>query len=133
VGGDAALTEHHFSGLSPAGFHRVRYFEWGDPKAMRTIVCVHGLTRNAHDFDRLAERLSSTYRVITVDIVGRGGSEWLRDPADYTYLQYQIDMVALIARLDVDKVDWIGTSHGRVDRLVPGRAGSNADPFPVHE
>lgn len=108
----AAPVERHFQGVSRSGFHRVRYFEWGDPKSPRTVVCVHGLTRNAHDFDRLAEKLSSIYRVIAVDIVGRGGSEWLRDPADYTYLQYQIDMVALIARLDVDKVDWIGTSMG---------------------
>jgi pimeloyl-ACP methyl ester carboxylesterase len=108
----AAPVERHFQGVSRSGFHRMRYFEWGDAKAARTIVCVHGLTRNAHDFDRLAEKLSSTYRVITVDIVGRGGSEWLRDPADYTYLQYQVDMVALIARLDVEKVDWIGTSMG---------------------
>lgn len=108
----AAPVERHFQGISRSGFHRMRYFEWGDVKAERAIVCVHGLTRNAHDFDRLAERLSSTYRVVAVDVVGRGGSDWLRDPADYTYLQYQVDMVALIARLDVEKVDWIGTSMG---------------------
>lgn len=108
----AVPVEHHFQGLSRSGFHRVRYFAWGDPKAARTVVCVHGLTRNAHDFDRLAERLAKAYRVITVDIVGRGGSGWLRDPADYTYAQYQVDMAALIARLDVGQVDWIGTSMG---------------------
>jgi len=108
----AAPVERHFLGVSRSGFHRLRYFEWGDPKAARTIVCVHGLTRNAHDFDRLAERLSQAYRVVTVDIVGRGGSEWLRDPVDYSYAQYQVDMAALIARLDVAQVDWIGTSMG---------------------
>lgn len=108
----AAPVERHFLGLSRGGFHRVRYFEWGDPQAARTVVCVHGLTRNAHDFDRLAERLARSYRVVTVDIVGRGGSDWLRDPADYSYAQYQVDMTALLARLDVEKVDWIGTSMG---------------------
>ena len=90
----------------------MRYFEWGDAKAARTVVCVHGLTRNAHDFDRLAEQLSKAYRVITVDIVGRGGSAWLRDSMDYSYAQYQLDMAALIARLDVARVDWVGTSMG---------------------
>jgi len=108
----AAPVERHFQGVSRSGFHRLRYFEWGDAKAARTIVCVHGLTRNAHDFDRLAEQLARTYRVITVDIPGRGGSAWLRDPADYSYAQYQLDMAALIARLDVDRVDWVGTSMG---------------------
>ena len=73
-------SEHFFLGLSRSGFHRIRYFDWGDPHAAETVVCVHGLTRNAHDFDRLAERLAARYRVITVDIVGRGGSDWLRDP-----------------------------------------------------
>jgi pimeloyl-ACP methyl ester carboxylesterase len=107
-----SFTEHHYLGLSPAGFHRVRYLEWGAQDGRPTVVCVHGLTRNAHDFDRLAERLSQRYRVIAVDIVGRGGSDWLKDPAHYTYAQYQADMNALIARLDVERVHWIGTSMG---------------------
>ncbi len=106
------FVEHHFSGLSPAGFHRVRYLEWGERNGRPTVICVHGLTRNAHDFDRLAERLSRRYRVIAIDVVGRGGSEWLADPTHYTYVQYQADMTALIARLEVERVHWIGTSMG---------------------
>ncbi len=120
-----APTERHFRGLSRSGFHRIRYFDWGDPRATETVVCVHGLTRNAHDFDRLAERLASRYRVITVDIPGRGGSDWLRDPADYSYAQYQLDMTALIARLDVDRVHWIGTSMGGfLGMLLAAQAGT---------
>jgi pimeloyl-ACP methyl ester carboxylesterase len=106
------FTEHHFSGLSAAGFHRVRYLEWGASDGRPTVLCVHGLTRNAHDFDRLAERLARRYRVISVDVVGRGGSAWLTDPAHYSYAQYQADITALIARLDVERVHWVGTSMG---------------------
>jgi pimeloyl-ACP methyl ester carboxylesterase len=51
-------------------------------------------------------------RVICPDVVGRGRSEWLRDPANYGYPQYMSDMTALIARLGVPQVDWIGTSMG---------------------
>jgi pimeloyl-ACP methyl ester carboxylesterase len=51
-------------------------------------------------------------RVICPDVVGRGRSEWLRDPANYGYPQYMSDMTALIARLGVAQVDWIGTSMG---------------------
>ena len=34
------------------------YVDWGPPDAERIVVCVHGLTRNARDFDRLARRLA---------------------------------------------------------------------------
>lgn len=51
-------------------------------------------------------------RVICPDVAGRGRSEWLKDPADYGYPQYMSDMTALIARLGVPQVDWIGTSMG---------------------
>ena len=36
------------SSLSPHGFHRVVYFEWGDPGNPRVAICVHGVGRNAH-------------------------------------------------------------------------------------
>lgn len=105
------VSERTFQGLSPAGFHTVRYFERGARDA-EVVICVHGLTRNAHDFDRLASRLAERYRVVAVDVVGRGGSGWLTNPKHYTYAQYQADMNALLARLYVERVHWIGTSMG---------------------
>jgi pimeloyl-ACP methyl ester carboxylesterase len=51
-------------------------------------------------------------RVICPDVTGRGRSEWLKDPSNYGYPQYMSDMTALIARLGVPQVDWIGTSMG---------------------
>ena len=98
--------------LSPAGFHRMAYAEWGDPRNGRVLVCVHGLTRVGRDFDRLARALATHYRVVCPDVVGRGRSDWLRDPNFYVIPQYVADTVALIARLDVDEVDWVGTSMG---------------------
>ncbi|MDP1606261.1 MAG: alpha/beta hydrolase [Rhodocyclaceae bacterium] len=98
--------------LSPAGFHRMAYVEWGDPHNPRVLVCVHGLTRSGRDFDFLAEALAADYRVVCPDVVGRGMSDWLRDPAHYTTAQYAADMATLIARLDVESVDWLGTSMG---------------------
>jgi pimeloyl-ACP methyl ester carboxylesterase len=78
------------------------------------VLCVHGLTRNGRDFDALAEALSARFRVVCPDVAGRGKSDWLKDPADYDYPVYLADMAALIARLDVDEVDWVGTSMGGV-------------------
>jgi pimeloyl-ACP methyl ester carboxylesterase len=103
-----------FRGCSPGGFHEVFYTDWGEPAARRVIVCCHGLTRNGRDFDALAAKLIAVLpvRVVCPDIAGRGRSEWLNDPANYGYPQYMSDMTALIARLGVSQVDWIGTSMG---------------------
>jgi pimeloyl-ACP methyl ester carboxylesterase len=97
---------------SPRGLHRVAYLEWGDPENPRVLVCVHGLTRCARDFDALAAALSDRFRVVCPDVAGRGDSEWLADPMLYQLAQYVGDMVTLIARLDVEGVHWLGTSMG---------------------
>lgn len=92
--------------------HRMRYLEWGDPGNQRVLVCVHGLTRNARDFDMLARACADDRRVICPDVVGRGRSDWLKDAAGYAFPQYVADMMVLLARLDVAEVDWLGTSMG---------------------
>ncbi|MWL87007.1 MULTISPECIES: alpha/beta fold hydrolase [unclassified Cupriavidus] len=98
--------------ISPAGLHRMAYHEWGDPANPRVLMCVHGLTRTGRDFDTLAHTMSDEYRVVCPDVVGRGRSEWLADPKQYILPQYVADMVTLIARLNVEQVDWFGTSMG---------------------
>jgi pimeloyl-ACP methyl ester carboxylesterase len=97
---------------SGAGLHRMAYREWGDPANPAVLVCVHGLTRCARDFDSLARALCDRYRVVCPDVVGRGGSDWLANPMLYGYPQYVADMVTLIARLNVEQVHWVGTSMG---------------------
>jgi pimeloyl-ACP methyl ester carboxylesterase len=102
-----------FNATSPSGTHRVAFADWGDPRARRTVVCCHGLTRNGRDFDAIARRLAADgYRVICPDVVGRGRSDWLPDPTLYGYAQYIADMIALIATQNIAPVDWIGTSMG---------------------
>jgi pimeloyl-ACP methyl ester carboxylesterase len=98
--------------LSPRGLHKIAYFEWGDPANTNVLVCAHGLTRCARDFDVLAAAMADRYRVICPDTAGRGYSSWLADPMLYGIPQYVADMVTLIARLDVEQVDWVGTSMG---------------------
>lgn len=106
------MRQRYVQCLSPAGFHRMAYVEWGDPANPRVLVCVHGLTRCGRDFDTLAQVLADRYRVVCPDVVGRGMSDWLRDPQLYAIPQYVQDMTALLARLDVETVDWLGTSMG---------------------
>jgi pimeloyl-ACP methyl ester carboxylesterase len=104
--------QHFVRSLSPHGFHRVAYREWGNPASSRTLICVHGLTRNGRDFDVLAATLSDRFRIICPDMPGRGDSEWLRDPNDYVFPVYLTALTALLAQIDAGDVFWLGTSMG---------------------
>jgi pimeloyl-ACP methyl ester carboxylesterase len=95
------------------------YWEWGTADAAHTVVCVHGLSRQGRDFDVLAQALVSraeqsggTVRVICPDVVGRGHSDWLSDPLGYQLPTYAADMLALLAHLKPQTLDWVGTSMG---------------------
>ena len=119
-----------FLSLGPHGFHRVAYTEWGNPDGRHIVVCVHGLTRNSRDFDELAAALAARgCRVVCMDVVGRGDSDWLEHKEDYGFAQYLADAAALLARLTApaprvsllrrlqgasegQRIDWVGTSMG---------------------
>jgi pimeloyl-ACP methyl ester carboxylesterase len=102
------------------GGHRMAYWQWGDARSPRVVVCVHGLTRQGRDFDVLARaivaRAGGDVRVVCPDVVGRGRSDWLRDPALYQVPLYAADMLALVAQLHreqpVETLDYVGTSMG---------------------
>jgi pimeloyl-ACP methyl ester carboxylesterase len=99
--------------LGPHGFLRVAYVEWGRATAERTVVCLHGMSRNSRDFDALAGHLSERgMRVIAPDLPGRGRSEWSKHPDDYATTLYLAAMAAVIARLGAREVDWVGSSLG---------------------
>jgi pimeloyl-ACP methyl ester carboxylesterase len=114
----APHRERDFRSLSPHGFHRVVYDEWGDPGNTRVVICVHGVGRNARDFDELAAALADTHRVISIDMPGRGRSDWLTDPNDYVFPTYLTVLNALIARSGVETVAWVGTSMGGLLGIV---------------
>lgn len=76
------------------------------------IICIPGLTRNARDFEGVAERLSPAWRLICVDLRGRGESGHAKDPMSYTPLTYLQDLGTLIAELKLDRFILFGTSLG---------------------
>jgi pimeloyl-ACP methyl ester carboxylesterase len=107
-----AFRRHQVKCATASGLHRLSYVEWGDARNPKVLVCAHGLTRCARDFDFLARALMADYRVVCPDMPGRGESQWLRNPMEYAVPTYVADMVTLIARLDVESVHWVGTSMG---------------------
>jgi pimeloyl-ACP methyl ester carboxylesterase len=139
------MSQQSFLSLGPDGFHRIAYTEWGEVRNGHVVLCVHGLSRNSRDFDRLAAALEAEHRVVCMDVVGRGDSDWLDDKSGYSFSTYLSDAAALIARVTTPpagglleslqarllgrraeaKLDWIGTSMGGlIGMLLAAKRGS---------
>ncbi len=117
---------------------RLHYIDYGG-EAERWAVCVHGLSGNAHNFDDLARHLSPGYHVISVDVRGRGDSQW-GPPTDYLPQNYVTDLAAMLDSIGIARTSLIGTSMGgiisimyaggwpdRVERLVLNDIGPEVD------
>jgi pimeloyl-ACP methyl ester carboxylesterase len=117
---DDGSRSRYVNCLTGTQLHRLAYREWGDPANPRVVVCVHGLTRNSRDFGPLGRALSDRWRVIAADMPGRGESERLADPMLYQVPTYVANAVTLLARLDVETVDWVGISLGGLMGMALG-------------
>ncbi len=138
-----AMTEptlNYVPCTDPSGGHRMAYWQWGDAAAAHVIVCVHGLSRQGRDFDVLARALLADtphpLRVLCPDVVGRGRSDWLKDPTGYQFSQYAADMLAMLGQVNqqarIATLDWVGTSMGGlIGVAVCGTPGLPL-PAPVH-
>jgi esterase len=118
---------------------RLHYIDYGGDND-RWVTCVHGLSGNAHNFDDLADHLAGSYHVISVDVRGRGDSDW-GPPTDYLPQNYVTDLAAMLDSIGVARTSVIGTSMGgivsimyaggwpqRVERLVLNDIGPEIDP-----
>ncbi|WHZ11417.1 MAG: Hydrolase, alpha/beta fold family [Burkholderiaceae bacterium] len=122
-------TLHHVHCPDADGGHRMAYWEWGEPTNPHVVVCVHGLSRQGRDFDTLARALCERVRVVCPDVVGRGRSDWLKNPDGYQMPLYAADMLALLAQLKPASLDWVGTSMGGLIGMII--AGQPDLPLPV--
>lgn len=87
--------------INPAGTHQIVYSEFPGDQT-KTVLCVHGLSRNGRDFDWLAKALAADgYRVIYPDMAGRGRSANFLNPEYYNYAQYMYDIMVLLSELKV--------------------------------
>ena len=103
-----SFTSHY---VSCAG-REIHYTQWGAQHA-DTVVAWHGLARTGRDMDELAEHLSTRYRVICPDTIGRGLSQWSPLPAQEYCLSFYARIAAeLFDQLRIDSAHWVGTSMG---------------------
>jgi len=87
------------------------------------ILCIPGLTRNARDFEPLAETFAGEWRVVCADLRGRGQSDYAKDPASYTPAHYIEDVTALIEQANLGEVVAVGTSLGGIITMLLAQAG----------
>ncbi len=129
-------TLHHLAVPGPLARNheprRIAWWEWSAQPSQcpeQVVLCVHGLTRQARDFDVLAQALLAQaqrpIRVLCIDVAGRGHSDWLADPSAYGVPTYASDLAVLLAHLRAGHaaaggsvepaelaIDWVGTSMG---------------------
>jgi esterase len=118
---------------------RLHYLDFGN-SSRAPLICIHGLSGNAHNFDGLAAHLATDYHVVSIDVRGRGDSQWgLAD--EYNQTSYNNDLATLIDQLGFSRVTLIGTSMGgmiamlyaggypeRAERIVLNDVGPEIDP-----
>lgn len=110
----AAREVNARTSLAPASASRDRTSRWIGAKLLSWLMArpVRDAGGGSVPSAAAMEIKPAPVRVVCPDVVGRGRSEWLKDPAHYGYPQYMADMTALLARLGAAEVDWIGTSMG---------------------
>lgn len=102
---------------------RLHYRDYAGDASRPPIICLPGLTRNARDFEGVAARFAGQWRVICVELRGRGGSEAAKDPMTYMPVTYLQDVEALVAALKLERVVLFGTSLGGLITMLMAASG----------
>lgn len=87
------------------------YFDESGAPGGTPVICLPGLTRDGQDFRYLRPHLEA-YRVICLDLRGRGRSDYAEDYMTYSILQEAQDVLALMDHLGLGRAAILGTSRG---------------------
>lgn len=108
-----SFTEHHYQSHDRLSLY---YRSYGSGK--NVVVCLPGLTRNSKDFHELAIHLAPRYRVLCLDLRGRGQSDRDRNWRHYHNGTYVRDTWTLMDQLAVASFIVIGTSLGGLLAMI---------------
>ena len=104
---------------------RLHYRDYEGPRDKPPILCIPGLTRNARDFEPVADRFAGAWRVISVDLRGRGNSERDPDTRRYAPHYYVADILKLLDQEGIADAVFFGTSLGGICTML--LASTDAD------
>ncbi|HWW63208.1 MAG TPA: alpha/beta hydrolase [Sphingomonadaceae bacterium] len=102
---------------------RLHYRDYAGREDRPPILCLPGLTRNARDFATTANRLAGEWRLICIELRGRGESAYAKDPMSYVPPVYLQDIEALIGALGLSRFVLFGTSLGGLLAMFLALAG----------
>jgi pimeloyl-ACP methyl ester carboxylesterase len=97
---------------------KLHYRDYPGDDTRPPILCIPGLTRNARDFEEVTARLAGDWRVLAIDLRGRGDSDYAKDSATYNPLVYVGDVLALLDELALPKIVAFGTSLGGIVTML---------------
>ena len=104
---------------------RLHYRDYAGPRDKPPILCIPGLTRNARDFEPVADRYAGEWRVISIELRGRGMSDNDPEPSRYTPHYYVADILKLLDQLGIADAVFFGTSLGAICTML--LASTDAD------
>lgn len=113
---DKSFTDRHWQSADGLTLH---FREYGSAGNRPPVICLHGLTRNARDFEDLAPHIAGQgWRVLVPSMRGRGDSDYAEDPESYQVGTYMLDVLALLDTEEIDSFVSIGTSMGGLITLA---------------
>lgn len=113
-----SFTDFFWTSHEGLPLHARDYAPAGDAQKL-PVICIHGLTRNARDFEDLAPRIAATgRRVLAVDVRGRGQSARDPNPMNYHPGTYAADVVSLLQAAGIERAVFVGTSMGGLITMV---------------
>jgi pimeloyl-ACP methyl ester carboxylesterase len=107
----AEWTDRYWNSVDGVKLH---YRDHDGDRDRPPILCIPGLTRNARDFEPVADRFAGEWRVISIDLRGRGGSAFDPEPANYKPMVYVGDILKLLDQLGIADAVFVGTSLGGI-------------------
>jgi pimeloyl-ACP methyl ester carboxylesterase len=97
---------------------KLHYRDYPGREDRPPVICLPGLTRNARDFSGLAERIAGEWRVLCVEMRGRGDSDYAKDTSTYDLGQYIDDLRELLDDQAISRFVAVGTSLGGLMAMV---------------
>ena len=107
----ASWTDRYWNSADGVKLH---YRDYDGNRDRPPILCIPGLTRNARDFEPVADRFAGDWRVIAIDLRGRGGSAFDPDPSNYPPMVYVADILKMLDQLGIADAVFVGTSLGGI-------------------
>jgi pimeloyl-ACP methyl ester carboxylesterase len=113
---DAGFSDEYWHSTDGLKLHYRDYPGGADGRP--PILCIPGLTRNARDFEAVADVFAGEWRVLVAELRGRGDSDYAKDPASYNPAQYVSDIIGLFEQAGVERAVMVGTSLGGILTMV---------------